>query len=335
MGFGFVFRKVKMAERLFVFIALLIILFSASGCPSGTPEGPVESVTVNSLEPETAGDEPNEVISPGIGQNADETNDLKVKRAAIFHDKCAEIFDSFVNDDGFVDYKGLKQEGVKLRALLEEFNNLDPNEYRSWLKEDRIAFWINAYNLNKLKIVSANYPVQSSSRFLRVLWGPMDIRHIEGKITDYKFLVMDEEFSFKKIENNFFRKVFNDPRIFLALSDACMSSPPLRNEPYYGYKLNEQLDDQTKKFLANPLAFEIDRQRQRVYLSAIFETGRFGSEFLKRHAIDRKFKDHPPVTRAVLNFITEYVSEYDVSFLERQNYSVKYMTYDWKINDGS
>ena len=324
-----------MAERLIVFIALLIILFSACGCPSGALEGPLDSVTIDSLEPETADVEPNEAASPGTGQDTAETNDLKIKRATFFHDKCAEILDSFVNDDGFVDYKGLKQEGIKLRTLLEEFNNLDPDEYRSWLKEDRLAFWINAYNLNKLKIVSANYPVQSSSRFLRVLWGPMDIRHIERKITEFKFLVMDEEFSFKKIENNFFRKEFDDPRIFLALSDACMSSPPLRNEPYYGYKLNEQLDDQTKKFLSNPLAFVIDKQKQRVYLSALFEAGRFGTEFLKKYAMDRKFKDHPPVTRAVLNFITEYVSEYDVSFLERQSYSVKYMTYDWKINDGS
>jgi len=188
--------------------------------------------------------------------------------------------------------------------------------------------------LHKLKVVSANYPIQSSSRFLRVLWGPTDLRHIEDKITLYKFLVMDEEFTFKRIENLFFRGEFDDPRVLFAISDACISSPPLRKEPYYGYKLNEQLDDQAKRFLSDPCAFKVERQRNRVYLSAIFEAGRFGTEFLKKYAIDRKFKDHPPVTRAVLNFITGYISRRDVSFLEKGSYSVKYMRYDWQINDG-
>ncbi|MBN2183001.1 MAG: DUF547 domain-containing protein, partial [Sedimentisphaerales bacterium] len=255
--------------------------------------------------------------------------------AKLFHDKFAGILNDFVNNKGMVDYKGLRREGIKLKALLEEFDNLDPNEYKSWRKEDKIAFWINAYNLHKLKVVSANYPIQSSSRFLRVLWGPTDLRHIENEIAMYKFLVMDEEFTFKKVENRFFRVEFDDPRILLAITDACLSSPPLLNEPYYGEKLEEQLGNQVKKFLSSPLAFKIEGQKRRVYLSAVFETGRYGRQFLKQFAIDRKFKDHPPITRAVLNFITNYVSESEASFLEVGNYSVKYMSYDWTINDGS
>jgi len=333
-GYGIAYRKVKMAKRLVVFVALLIILSSIGGCPS-IASRPSEPSMVEVLDPEPTVVEPNDIISAGIEQDEVIPEDLKPKSATSFHDKCADILKTFVDDKGMVDYKGLRGEGIKFRALLDEFDHLDPNEYRSWLKEDKIAFWINAYNLQKLKVVSANYPIQSSSRFLRVLWGPTDLRHIEGKIAMHKFLVMDEEFTFKKIEKSFFRGEFDDPRILLAISDACLSSPPLRNEPYYGHKLNEQLDSQTKRFLSNPLAFKIDRPRQRVYLSAIFETGRYGREFLKKFAIDRKFKDHPPVTRAVLNFITNYVSKRDSSFLEVGNYSVKYMTYDWKINDGS
>jgi hypothetical protein len=324
VDYEIIYRKKKMAERLVCFFALLTILLSTSGCPSDVQK-PAESV----------GTEQNKIVSSGIEQDKADTNDLEPKWATYFHEKCAGILGKFVDDDGMVDYKGLKSETLKLRALLEEFNNLDPNEYRSWRSEDRIAFWINVYNLHKLNIVLANYPIQASSRFLRVLWGPTDLRHIENKITGYKFLVMDEEFTFRRIENRFFRGEFNDPRIFLAITDACLSSPPLRNEPYYGYKLNEQLDDQARKFLSNPLAFRVDVPRHRVYLSAVFEAGRFGGEFLKKYAIDRKFKDHPPVTRAVLNFVTGYVSEYDVSFLEKCSYSVKYMRYDWQINDGS
>jgi hypothetical protein len=264
-----------------------------------------------------------------------EPNAQKPESAGIFHEKFTGILNGFVNDKGMVDYRGLKREGTRLRALLEEFNNLDPNEYRSWPEQDRIAFWINAYNLHKLYVVSINYPIHSSSRFLRVLWGPTDLRHIENKISMYKFLVMDEEFTFKKVENRFFRTEFDNPGVLLAITDACLSSPPLRNKPYCGHKLDEQLNNQAKRFLSAPVAFKIDRQKRRVYLSAIFQTGRYGRQFLEKFGIDRKFKDHPPVTRAVLNFITNYISADDISFLEVGSYSVKYMSYDWTINDGS
>ncbi len=323
-----------MTKRLIFYAALLIILFSLSGCPSVASKPP-ESPAVEVVESETSVSEPNRIVPVDIIPDGAKPEKPKPVSAKFFHDKFAGILNDYVNDRGMVDYKGLRREGIKLRALLEEFNNLDPNEYRSWPKEDRIAFWINAYNLHKLNIVSINYPIQSSSRFLRVLWGPTDLRHIEDKVSMYKFLVMDEEFTFKKVENRFFRTEFGDPRILLAITDACLSSPPLRNEPYYGYKLDEQLDSQAKRFLSEPIAFKIDRQKQRLYLSAVFEAGRYGRQFLEKFAIDRKFKDHPPLTRAVLNFITNYVSGQDASFLEVGNYSVKYMSYDWTINDGS
>jgi hypothetical protein len=146
---------------------------------------------------------------------------------------------------------------------------------------------------------------------------------------------MDEEFTFKKIEQRFFKQEFDDPRLFLALSDACLSSPLLRNEPYYGNKLDNQLDDQIRKFLTSSLGLIIDRNKNSVYLSAAFEPGRFGNEFIQKYSIDRKFKDHPPVVRAVLNFVSKYISDEDVSFLEVGNYSIHYMKYDWTINDGS
>jgi hypothetical protein len=146
---------------------------------------------------------------------------------------------------------------------------------------------------------------------------------------------MDEEFTFAGIEKRFFRGEFEDPRIFFALSNACLSSPALRNEPYSGRKLNEQLDGQTRRFLSSPFAFRIDREGQRVYLSALFQQSWYGDQFAQNLAIDRKFKDFPAATRAVLNFITHYVSKQDVSFLEVGNYTIEYMTFDWTINDGS
>jgi len=301
------------------------------------PEQPqVEPDEIAPAEPE-----PNEVgpaiVEPNNVEPAwVEPNDLKLKPAVSFHDKFAGLLKNNVDDKGMVDYKTLRRKRLELKALLQEFDNLDPNEYRTWPKEDKIAFWLNAYNIQMLKIITDNYPIKSS-RILRLYpgWGPNSILHIKGIWTNYKFLVMDEEFTLSEIDRRFFRKEFDDPRIFFAISRASLSGPPLRNEPYYGYKLNEQLDDQSRRFLSGPLAFRTDREKQRVYLSSLFQSSSYGKEFISKFAIDKKFKDQEPTTRAVLNFITNYVPDDKVSFLEVGKYSVKFMKYDWTINDGS
>jgi hypothetical protein len=264
-----------------------------------------------------------------------EPNDPNLSPATRFHNQCVEILKTYVDNAGMVDYAALRRKRLDLRALLRKFDNLDPNEYKSWPMNDKIAFWINAYNLQKLNVVTDNYPIRPSSRILSIYWGPRSLRHIEREITRYKFLVMDEEFTFARVEKRFFRKEFDDPRVFFALSNACLSSPPLRNEPYYGYKLDAQLDDQVKRFLSEPLAFKIDRDKRKVYLSALFQMSWYGGEFAQKYAIDRKFKDQPPATRAILNFICHYISPQEASFLEVGDYTIEYMRYDWIINDGS
>ena len=306
----------------------------------------VESVDVS--EDESEGDYikptqtvPEESVTAKVGRTSTEPNVMETgsnmpEPGVFIYDKCADILNTYVNERGLVDYKNLRRKRLELKAVLNEFDKLDPKEYKSWPEPDKIAFWINVYNLQKLSVVTDNYPITPASRFhILYYWSPSSIRHIEAQITKHKFLVMDEEFTFSEIEKRFFRREFDDPRIFFAITDACLSSPPLRNEPYYGNKLDEQLENQTRKFLASPLAFKIDREEEKVYLSALFQLSSYGGEFIKKFATERKFKDQPGVTRAVLNFISNYVSRRDVSFLEVRNYNVVYMSYDWTINDGS
>lgn len=322
-----------MAKSLVVFIILLIVPVFISGCSSVEPKSvEPDRVERDKIKPFQA--EPDEIESVSV--ESAEPDDLQTVPATSFHDKCAGILNEFVNDKGMVDYKGLRRKRLEQRTLLQEFNKLDPNEYESWPREDKIAFWINAYNLQKLRVVTDNYPIKPSSRILTIFYrGTNNIRHIEEKITGHKFLVMDEEFTFATIVNRFFHSEFDDPRIFFAISSACLSSPLLRNEPYYGDNLSEQLDEQTKRFLSSQLAFSINREKRKVYLSALFQLSWYGREFVKKFAIDRKFKDQPVETRAVLNFITNYISKENITFLETGNYTIKYMTYDWTINDGS
>jgi len=315
-----------MVERFTVFTILLIVSIFTTGCSQVTPE-PVKSPAAEPLEVESPKSQPPE-------HKLAKAKPPQPRRipAASFSNKCAYILNNFVDDEGKVDYRTLKQKELKLKKLLDEFDELDPNEYNSWSKEDKIAFWINAYNIQLLKIIVDNYPIKSS-RILRLLWPPNSIRHIRGIWTKYKFIVMDEQFTLSELESRFFRQEFDEPRVFFALSQASASSPPLRNEPYYGYKLYEQLDDQAGRFLSNPLAFRIDRDTNTVHLSAILQPAWYGTEFINKYGTDKKFKDQPPAVQAVLNFVTNYLSEQDVYFLETANYSVEYISYNWTLNE--
>ena len=337
-----------MAKCLVILMILLIVSVFFAGCKPELVEPPqVEPQKPTILEPEPPKveppmPEPNQVEPNGVSPvemkpSGAEPNKVGPATKVSFHNKCADILTSFVDDEGMVGYKELRRKKLELNRLLDEFDKLDPNEYKSWSREDKIAFWINACNMKMLKIIVDNYPIQST-RILRILWGPDSVRHIDkniGGIWKSKFMVMDEEFTLAEIQKRFFRKEFDEPRAFLAVSLACLSGPPLRNEPYYGYKLYEQLDEQTKKFLSGPRALRIDEENSQVYLSAILKPTWYGKEFVSRFGTDKKFKDQQPADRAVLNFLASYISSRDVSFLEVENYTIEYMKFDWTLNNGS
>lgn len=246
----------------------------------------------------------------------------------------AELLKANVQEDGSVDYANLHRHRLDLKQTLMGLGELDPNSYKGWSNDEKLAFWINVYNLKLLDIIARNYPIQSS-RWLRLTWPPSDIRHIAGIWTDYKCIVMGEEFTLAEVEQRFFHRQFNEPRAYLAISYACRSGPPLRRTPYDGEHLSQQLDEQTKAFLTSGQGLQIDHQTPTVRLSAIFKPAWRGKEFVARWGTDKKFKAHPPETRAVLNFLTNYLSRDDAYFLETENYTLESPSFDWRLNDTS
>ncbi|MFA5422646.1 MAG: DUF547 domain-containing protein [Phycisphaerae bacterium] len=313
--------KVRFLTVIIYFCAVLITGLPAQKTDPNLPD--------NRAESQTAIAEPNE------------PNCVSLSAGDEFNKEFAPIFSEYVNKDSKVDYRKLSKYGLEMQALLARLAILEPQEYESWTTDEKIAFWINTYNLKMLDIIANNYPVESR-RLDRLWWPPNSIRHIPPrgdvgtpKWNSCKFIVMDEEFTLYEIENRFFKNQFKDPRIFLALTMATLDSPPIRPEPYYGKELDKQLEEQTKRFLSSPRAFNIDRNAGKVYLSVLFEPKWpwYGKEFLDKYAIDKKFKDRSPEIRAVLNFISKYVDSASVSYLETGNYKIEFISYDWRVNE--
>ncbi len=248
---------------------------------------------------------------------------------SISYVEIAEVLARYVNDQGLVNYAGLKANRAGLDAFIVDLAEFKPSAYAAWSEPDKIAFWLNAYNAITLASVVDNYPIEPS--LLRQFFYPANsIRQIPGVWTEREWIIMGSRYSLDAIEHDVLRAEFEEPRIHAALVCAAMGCPPLRNEPYTGGLLIAQLNDQMKRFLAHDSKLRIRRDAGIVYLSPIFRW--FGSDFVvpgKNGIIE----GHGAVESAVLFTIADCLSPEDSAYLRSGAYTVEYLEYDWSLND--
>jgi hypothetical protein len=249
-----------------------------------------------------------------------------------FNNKFESILAIYVDDKGKVDYAKLRRMRLILTPLLQELDTLDAKEYDTWPKPEKIAFWINTYNVCTLKVIADNYPIKAS--VYKTLFYPANsIMQIDRAWTDYKFSVMGVAYNLSEIEQRILLNQFDEQRVAFALSYASGWSPRLRNKPYYGERLDQQLDQQVREFIASGKGFRIDKDSDTVYLSIVFSATRFPTGFVEKRGSDSRFNDERPEIRALLNFISAYLDRADIDYLSGKKYSVNYIRPDWVLND--
>lgn len=249
---------------------------------------------------------------------------------AFSYDDYAAVLKTYVDNMGMVNYKQLKAHREKLDAFARAISELDTKTYEKWSKEDKVAFWINAYNGLTLKVIIDNYPIKSS--FFKSIYYPKNsIRQIPGVWDKKKFKVMGKDMSLEHIEHVILRKQFDKPGIHVALVCAAMGCPPLLDEPYLGNRLEEQFDKQTKRFLANPKKFMIDRKAGQVHLSPIFKW--FGHDFVSRYGLEKKLPGLSKNETAVIIFLSRHLDKDDRDYLMKGNFRIRYSKYDWSLNE--
>lgn len=229
----------------------------------------------------------------------------------------AEVLESYVNDRGLVDYESLQANRQQLDRFNQSLGQITPEQYNSWNEPDKIAFLINAYNAFTLQSIIDQDPIKDS------------IRDIPGVWKKRTFTLAGEEKTLDNIEHDILRKDFNEPRIHVALVCAANSCPPLRNEPYLPEQLDAQLADQTAQFVASPQGFRLEQQEKKVYLSSIFKW--YGKDFEQTYGIDDQF-DGNAKQRAVINYLSTQLEPDARQYLEKGDYQVEYLDYDWSLN---
>jgi hypothetical protein len=224
--------------------------------------------------------------------------------------------------DGRVDYKALKTDTTALDRYLNSAAGVTEAHFNAWTEPERLAFLINLYNAATLKLIVDHYPVKSIKDIGSFFKGPWDQPVVR---------LFGETITLDNLEHDIIRKDYSEPRIHLALVCAAKGCPTLRSEAYTAEKLDAQLDNQSRWFLASPAGLRIDRDRKVVYFSSIFKW--YGEDFVAGFLPSSGFSGLDNTERAVANFYAGYLSAADGDYLKTGGYSVKYLDYDWTLNE--
>lgn len=266
--------------------------------------------------------DPNEEFLPKLS--------LKIKSGKQAIDRQFEyIFTTYVDEAGNVDYQTLRRKRVDLIGLLRKLNDLHPVEIMSWSRKEKMAFWINAHNIFTLKLIIDNYPIKP--RWYLINYPGSSLMQIPGRREKRYFKVMGMEYTLPEIEREILLKRFGDLRVCFTLSYASAGGAFLRNEAYRTDKLDEQLDEQTRRFLADPRGLKIDHVKKVFFISYIFSL--YKEYYVEKYGQVKRFRDRNTDIRAYLNFIIDHVSADTAKQLRTKPYTVRSLMYNWHLNE--
>lgn len=194
-----------------------------------------------------------------------------------------------------VDYRLLRQDSDFINVA----NLLAKTEMEFSSDNDKLAFYINAYNYYAIKIIIDKKPktsIRDIGNVVLPVW-----RRTVGQIAG-------KDVSLDLIEHEILRTM-GEPRIHFAIVCASLSCPNLRQELYTAENLESQLDDQTRNFL-NDETKGVSMQNDSLYISRIFDW--FDEDFEK--------------DGGVLAFIRRYRE--DISVYKEYGF----MDYRWELN---
>ena len=208
-----------------------------------------------------------------------------------------------VSKNGMVDYQGFLKDKKQLQVYLDKLSANKPTS--KWSKNEKMAFWINAYNAFTVKLILDHYPIKSIKDIKRGI-------PFVNSVWDITFIPMGKEkIDLNYIEHSILRKEFKDPRIHAAINCASFSCPLLRNEAYYASRLDEQLNDAMRRFVNDSERNQLDKSN--IKISKIFSW--FAGDF-KLNGL------------SVVDYLNKYAKKQ-----VQPNAKIDFLDYQWELND--
>jgi hypothetical protein len=222
-------------------------------------------------------------------------------------------------------YRALRAERAKLDGYV---NLLATVAVDTLSPDERLAFWLNAYNAIVLKTVIDHYPIQGHA----AEYPKNSIRQIPGAFEKITHRVGGRTLTLDQIEQTVL-PAFHDPRVYLALGRGAMGSGRLRSEAYAPQQLEAQLAAVANECTSRAQCVRIDREADTVSVSAIFSWR--DKEFTAAYAdkAPAAFAARSPIERAVLAFIQPKLLTTEKEFLDKNAFRMAYTRFDWTLND--
>jgi len=235
-----------------------------------------------------------------------------------------QLLDTYVRD-GLVYYRALRSDRAKLDGFV---NAIAGSSIDGAPRNEQIAFWLNAYNALVLKTVIDQYPIPQRSRE----YPARSIRQIPGAFERMPRRVAGRSLTLDQIEQTVL-PTFNDPRLFLALGRGAVGSGRLRSEVYTADNLERQLTDVANECVRRAECIDLDAGGNAVKVSSVFSWRErdFTTAFADK--ADAKFASRSPMERAVLAFMAPRLLTTEREFVDRNQFELRYIPFDWSLND--
>jgi hypothetical protein len=232
-----------------------------------------------------------------------------------------QVLDLYVRD-GLVYYRALRSDRGRLDRYIAALGSTTKSTYDGWPREQKMAFWVNAYNAFVLQTVIQNYPLRGNS-----------IRNVPGAFDQRPHQAAGRTVTLDQIEKKILPE-FRDPRLYFALGRGAMGSGRLRSEVYTGTRMEEQLKDQTEDFLGRQDHVKIDRLANEIQISPIL--GWHEDEFIAAYSgkeESARFAKRSPIERAALALVGPVLLPAEREFVEKGEFKVVYQKFDWTLNE--
>jgi hypothetical protein len=235
-----------------------------------------------------------------------------------------QILDANVRD-GLVYYRALKAERGRLDAYVASLAGVSID---SASREERLAFWLNAYNALVLKTVVDHYPIPRRTSDYPV----RSIRQLPGAFERTVHPVAGKMVTLDQIEQTILSE-FHDPRVYLVIGRGAIGSGRLRSEAYTAAAVETQLKEAAAECTSRSQCVEIDRANNQVNASSIFSWR--AQDFIAAYAgsAPEMFAARSPIERAILGFVDPTLLTTERDFLEKNQFKVVFRPFDWSLND--
>jgi hypothetical protein len=221
----------------------------------------------------------------------------------INHGEFDRLLKKYVNDQGLVNYGTWKQDAPDIAALDNYLKQFEAKVDNPAQGNEKAAALVNAYNAFVLRWILSNYPTES-------------IQQLKNSFSAKRNEVGGRKVALDDIEHGTLRPLIGY-RAHAVLVCAARSCPPLQQFAYTADKFDEQDDAAYRAWLTREDLNKFLPKEKKVEISSIFKW--FKEDFDKAGGIPK--------------ILGRYAPEAVREFVGSGKYEIKYLPYNWGLND--